>query len=111
MGTAAAYYLPLPRVARALELLRSGEPVPRGFLGCAFVHKPLSEARRLGLRPETESEVWQLYKAREENGGLQGAAAGVLVVKSVIPKVLRAGIALIMTSANLLKGQSTIPTS
>ena len=33
------------------------------------------------------------------------------VVKSVIPKVLRAGIALIMTSANLLKGQSTIPTS
>ena len=33
------------------------------------------------------------------------------VVKPVIPKVLRTGIALIMTSANLLKGQSTIPTS
>ena len=43
---------------RAVELLRAGKPVSRGWLGCVLAHKPLSEARRLGLREQTEEEVW-----------------------------------------------------
>ena len=55
---AASDYLPLQRVRRAVELLRAGKPVSRGWLGCVLAHKPLSEARRLGLREQTEEEVW-----------------------------------------------------
>ena len=77
MGTAAAFYLPLPRVKRAVDLLRAGLPVSRGYIGCSFKHTPLSEARRLGLQRETEDAVWS------DKSPSQKDSAGLLVVSQV----------------------------
>lgn len=72
MGSSAAFYLPLPRVKRAVDLLRAGLPVSRGYIGCSFKHTPLSEARRLGLQRDTEDAVWQTASQKD--------SAGLLVV-------------------------------
>jgi S1-C subfamily serine protease len=84
MGTAAAFYLPLQRVKRAVDLLRAGRSVSRGYIGCSFKHTPLSESRRLGLRRETEDEVWQ--RSSQED------SAGLLVVDQVMPGSVADGI-------------------
>tara|TARA_B110000977_G_scaffold51524_1_gene70019 strand:+ start:6846 stop:9953 length:3108 start_codon:yes stop_codon:yes gene_type:complete len=92
---ASAYYLPLFRVQRALELLRDACPagddgvldvsaplwhlpnVPRGTLQATFCYKGFDDLRRMGLPLETEK---LLREAQVEEGG-----TGALVVEDTTP--------------------------
>ncbi|KAI7875288.1 trypsin-like serine protease [Lichtheimia hyalospora FSU 10163] len=70
------FFLPLDRIKRALGYVQRGENVPRGDVQAQFVYRPFDEARRLGLRPETEEEL--RTKFNDE--------IGVLVVETVLPE-------------------------
>ena len=72
---ASSFFLPLDRVVRALDLVRSGEPVPRGTMQATLSHKSFDEARRLGVSGELEAE---LRASRPD-------ATGLLVVSEVVP--------------------------
>jgi S1-C subfamily serine protease len=74
-GAASSFFLPLGRVVRAFDLIRTGRPVTRGTLQTVFVYTPYDELARLGLRPRTEAE------ARDAAPGL----TGMLVVGEVQP--------------------------
>lgn len=74
-SAASSYYLPLDRVVRALALVQAGQPVARGTLLTALDYTPFDEARRLGLRAETEA----LLRAAAPDG------VGVMVVREVTP--------------------------
>jgi len=73
---ASSFYLPLYRVARALEYIRRGEPVPRGTLEATFEVVPYAELKLLGLDPATEDDWRQRFPT----------AIGLLVVKSLVPE-------------------------
>lgn len=73
---ATAFYLPLDRVVRAVELVRKGQPVPRGTWLTKSDHTPFDELHRLGLTEATEDEVRRLRKD----------ATGMLVVREVLPE-------------------------
>ncbi|WP_446830727.1 trypsin-like peptidase domain-containing protein [Candidatus Foliamicus sp.] len=71
---ATSYFLPLDRVQRALELIRNGQPVPRGGLLATFEQLPYDELRRLGLGEESETEARAAFPE----------SAGLLVVRSTL---------------------------
>ena len=73
---ASSFFLPLDRVGRAFNLVREGNPVPRGTLQSEFVHKPYAELRRLGLPEETEALTREAFPDQ----------TGLLVVEHVIPE-------------------------
>lgn len=73
-GTASAFFLPLDRVCYSLELLRSGEAVPRGTCLAAFLFKPFDELIRVGLQKKHEQQVLEVFQD----------ATGMLVVDSVL---------------------------
>lgn len=86
-SSASAFFLPLERVVRALNLIRDSwdgfgtKPesiyIPRGTLQATFQHKGFEETRRLGLRNETEQMVRLVSPPGE---------TGMLVVDSVVPE-------------------------
>jgi len=83
--SASSYYLPLERPLRALRLLQAAltsgsdvcasHAIPRGSIGCVFVHKAFGEIRRLGLRVETEALVRAAVPQE----------TGMLVVEQLVP--------------------------
>jgi len=73
--SASSFYLPLHRIARALELIQQGKPVTRGTLQTIFEHKSYDELTRLGLQAETEATVREAF----EDG------IGMLVVQQTVP--------------------------
>ena len=74
-GAASSFYLPLPRVVRALKQIRAGQPVARGTLQTIFRYTPYDELRRLGLPPAVEQEARAASPLR----------TGMLVVTEVQP--------------------------
>jgi len=74
-NTASSYYLPLPRVVRAVERIEAGEPVTRGTIQTRFLHQTYDELRELGLSEDTEAAV----RRRDPEG------TGMLVAFDVLP--------------------------
>ena len=72
---ASSFFLPLPRIKRALDLLRHNKFVPRGTLQAEFSQKQYDECRRLGLPLDIETAFRR--KSPELNG--------LLTVKHIIP--------------------------
>jgi S1-C subfamily serine protease len=91
--TASAFFLPLDRVVRALEICKTchsldektDEPcwkppvIPRGDLQATFLFKGFDEVKRLGLQSETEATVRSHKRQKVDT-------VGMLVVDSRIPK-------------------------
>ncbi|TPX54249.1 hypothetical protein PhCBS80983_g05983 [Powellomyces hirtus] len=72
---ASSFFLPLHRVARALDLLIANKPIPRGTLQVEFIQKQYDEARRLGLPVEFETR----FRSKSPDLG------GLLAIKNTIP--------------------------
>ncbi|XP_071737135.1 protease Do-like 7 [Rutidosis leptorrhynchoides] len=107
-SSSSAFYYPLQRVVRALNLLQKGRDschdkweavvIPRGTLQATFVHKGFDEIRRLGLQNETEQVVRDASPLTE---------TGMLVVDSVVPggpafKHLKAGDVLVRMNGQVI---------
>jgi len=80
-SAASSFFLPLDRIDRALQELRSGDSVTRGTLQTTFQSKPFDELKRLGLTPESERE------ARSKDA----EQTSMLTVEQVIPDSPAAG--------------------
>ena len=74
-NAASSFFLPLDRIQRVFERIKTDAPVHRGTLQTEFVHKPFAELRRLGLSEALEAEIRTLFPKQ----------TGMLVVQQVIP--------------------------
>ena len=74
-SAASSFFLPLDRIYRVLELIRQGQPVPRGTLQTMFERKAFDEVKRLGLTENSERVVRMFYPDQ----------TGMLTVEQVIP--------------------------
>jgi len=70
-----SYFLPLERVARALKLIQSDEPVTRGTIETVFQHLYYDELERLGLSANSEAQLRRMHPDW----------AGLLTVSQVLP--------------------------
>ncbi|KAJ1997351.1 hypothetical protein GGI04_005438, partial [Coemansia thaxteri] len=68
-------YLPLDRVKRAFECIRTGIEVKRGTIQTTFDYRSFDQVKRLGLSDETEAKV----RKEIPNG------VGMLVANTVLP--------------------------
>lgn len=80
-SAASSFFLPLDRIDRALQEIRSGDSVSRGTLQTTFQSKAFDELKRLGLTPESERE------ARSKDA----EQTSMLTVEQVIPGSPAAG--------------------
>lgn len=76
-STNISHYLPLFRVARALEFIRKGEPVPRGTIQIGFKYQNFDTL--LKRKAITEQVIENVKKVHAE-------AEGLLVVEKSLPK-------------------------
>lgn len=76
---ASSYYLPLDRVARALQYIQNEQPVPRGTLQADFAYKSFHDLSQLGLTASMEHSL-----RRRQQQHLSSINHGLLVVKSVL---------------------------
>ena len=72
---ASSFFLPLPRVVRALKCIQRGEAVSRGTLTTTFGLRAFDELRRLGLRPTTEETMRAAFPHSKS----------LLVVEKILP--------------------------
>lgn len=80
-SAASSFFLPLDRIDRALQEIRSGDSVSRGTLQTTFQSKAFDELKRLGLTPASERE------ARSKDA----EQTSMLTVEQVIPGSPAAG--------------------
>jgi pro-apoptotic serine protease NMA111 len=76
VSSAAAFFLPLEPVVRALKFVQQGQNVPRGTIQTHFVHMPYDELRRVGVPEEVEKHC------REINP----TGTGLLSVARIVPE-------------------------
>lgn len=81
-STASSFFLPLDRIAYALEKLQAGEPVARGTVQTVFEQRPYRFLRRLGLDENTASDMQKRFP--ESNG--------MLLVRQVLPGGVAEGV-------------------
>ncbi|HGG56932.1 MAG TPA: hypothetical protein ENK31_03950, partial [Nannocystis exedens] len=72
---ASSFFLPLPRVVRALKCIQAGKAVSRGTLTTTFGLRPFDELRRLGLQLTTEEAMRAAFPHSKS----------LLVVEKILP--------------------------
>ena len=97
-SAASSFFLPLDRIQRALDLVRSEAQVSRGTLQTMFVNQPFAELRRLGLSDGVEQEVRQAFEGQ----------TGMLVVQQVIPSSAADGILLPGDILTRINGEAVV---
>ncbi|ODV97420.1 hypothetical protein PACTADRAFT_38751 [Pachysolen tannophilus NRRL Y-2460] len=70
------FFLPVYRALRALKCIQNNEKIVRGTIQVQWLLRPFDECRRLGLRPDTESQMRKSFPN----------IIGLLVAEVVLPE-------------------------